>query len=162
MQTETCSTKVEIFNNFDEMNLDELLLRGIYAYGFEKPSYIQQNAIVPLSKGKDVIAQAQSGTGKTATFLIGTIQKILVKLKTQKEQKEQKEQKDQKSKVSAVVIAPTRELAQQIFTVCNQLTRYTPITSHCAIGGINIYEDIRSINKGVDIIIGTPGRILHL
>jgi len=58
----------EIVDNFDRMNLREDLLRGIYAYGFEKPSAIQQRAILPLTKGKDIIAQAQSGTGKTATL----------------------------------------------------------------------------------------------
>jgi len=58
----------EIVDNFDNMALQENLLRGIYAYGFEKPSSIQQRAIVPLTKGRDVLAQAQSGTGKTATF----------------------------------------------------------------------------------------------
>lgn len=62
-------------STFDEMNLKEDLLRGIYAYGFEKPSTIQQRAILPIVKGHDTIAQAQSGTGKTATFSIGTLQR---------------------------------------------------------------------------------------
>merc|ERR1711868_184917 len=66
----------EICENFDDMNLKEELLRGIYAYGFEKPSAIQQRAIVPCIKGLDVIAQAQSGTGKTATFSIAILEKI--------------------------------------------------------------------------------------
>lgn len=66
----------ESFDNFDNMSLKEDLLRGIYAYGFEKPSAIQQRAIVPLAKGHDLIAQAQSGTGKTATFTIGILQQI--------------------------------------------------------------------------------------
>jgi len=67
----------EIVDSFDGMNLNENLLRGIYAYGFEKPSLIQQRAIVPLSKRYDIIAQAQSGTGKTATFTIGILQQIV-------------------------------------------------------------------------------------
>merc|ERR1711933_529557 len=66
----------EVCENFDDMNLKEELLRGIYAYGFEKPSAIQQRAIVPCIKGLDVIAQAQSGTGKTATFSIAILEKI--------------------------------------------------------------------------------------
>merc|ERR1712107_584359 len=66
----------EVCENFDDMNLKEELLRGIYAYGFEKPSAIQQRAIVPCIKGMDVIAQAQSGTGKTATFSIAILEKI--------------------------------------------------------------------------------------
>ena len=70
----------EVTESFDDMNLKEELLRGIYAYGFEKPSAIQQRAIVPCVKGHDVIAQAQSGTGKTATFSISILQQIDTKL----------------------------------------------------------------------------------
>lgn len=66
----------EVVDSFDDMNLKEELLRGIYAYGFEKPSAIQQRAILPCIKGHDVIAQAQSGTGKTATFSIAILQQI--------------------------------------------------------------------------------------
>ena len=89
--------------NWDELELDTKLLRGIFAYGFEKPSPIQQKAIKPIIEGRDVIAQAQSGTGKTATFAIGTLQKIDPKIK----------------EVQALVLAPTRELAQQISQVIN-------------------------------------------
>merc|ERR1711902_342762 len=88
----------EICENFDDMNLKEELLRGIYAYGFEKPSAIQQRAIVPCVKGYDVIAQAQSGTGKTATFSISILQQIDTSI----------------NQCQALVLAPTRELAQQI------------------------------------------------
>ena len=85
------------------MNLKEELLRGIYAYGFEKPSAIQQRAIVPCIKGLDVIAQAQSGTGKTATFSIAILEKIDTGLR----------------ECQALILAPTRELAQQIQKVNN-------------------------------------------
>merc|ERR1712230_252609 len=87
---EACAT-------FDEMNLKEDLLRGIYAYGFEKPSTIQQRGIVPLVKGFDTIAQAQSGTGKTATFTIGVLERVDLGLK----------------QCQALILAPTRELANQ-------------------------------------------------
>ncbi|KAG0321083.1 Eukaryotic initiation factor 4A-III, partial [Podila horticola] len=88
----------EVVDNFDNMNLNSDLLRGVYAYGFERPSTIQQRAILPVIKGHDVIAQAQSGTGKTATFSISVLQKIdLATLKCQ-----------------ALILAPTRELALQI------------------------------------------------
>lgn len=87
----------EIVDNFDDMNLKETLLRGIYAYGFEKPSAIQQRAIMPCIKGFDVIAQAQSGTGKTATFAISILQQLELDMKESQ----------------ALVLAPTRELAQQ-------------------------------------------------
>lgn len=80
------------------MNLKEELLRGIYAYGFEKPSAIQQRAIMPCIEGRDVIAQAQSGTGKTATFSISILQQIDTSIR----------------ECQALILAPTRELAQQI------------------------------------------------
>lgn len=88
----------EVIDNFDDMNLKEELLRGIYAYGFEKPSAIQQRAIMPCAKGHDVIAQAQSGTGKTATFSISILQQIDTSIR----------------ECQALILAPTRELAQQV------------------------------------------------
>lgn len=93
----------EVVDNFDNMNLLEDLLRGIYAYGFEKPSAIQQRAIMPLVKGVDIIAQAQSGTGKTATFTVGILQRLDFSI----------------PECQALILAPTRELAQQIQKVCN-------------------------------------------
>jgi translation initiation factor 4A len=83
------------------MGLREELLRGIYSYGFEKPSAIQQRAIVPVIKGKDVIAQAQSGTGKTGTFAISILQRLNI----------------EENECQALILAPTRELAQQIAKV---------------------------------------------
>ena len=66
----------EIIDSFDDLNLKSDLLRGIYGYGFEKPSFMQQKAILPIIKGKDIVAQAQSGTGKTGAFVIGSLQLI--------------------------------------------------------------------------------------
>ena len=87
--------------SFDDMALKETLLRGIYAYGFEKPSAIQQRGIKPVVEGRDTIAQAQSGTGKTATFVISALQIIDENLR----------------ECQVLVLAPTRELAQQIHKV---------------------------------------------
>lgn len=95
-------TPVQVATSFDDMNLDEALLRGIYAYGFEKPSAIQQRAIMPCIRGHDAIAQAQSGTGKTATFSISILQRIDVK----------------SNETQALILAPTRELAQQVGLIC--------------------------------------------
>ena len=91
----------ETVETFDELNLKKDLLRGIYGYGFEKPSHIQQKAILPIIRGRDTIAQAQSGTGKTATFAISSLQLVDVEL----------------HEVQALILAPTRELAQQISVV---------------------------------------------
>ena len=69
-------TPLQIFNSWDELDIDSDLLRGIYAYGFEKPSPIQAKAICPIKEGKDVIAQAQSGTGKTGAFTVGALSRV--------------------------------------------------------------------------------------
>lgn len=136
----------EIIDNFDDMNLREELLRGIYAYGFEKPSAIQQRAIIPCIKGMDVIAQAQSGTGKTATFSIAILQQIDTSLK----------------ECQALILAPTRELAQQIQKVVIALGDYMSAQCHACIGGTNVREDIRKLEKGVHVVVGTPGRVFDM
>jgi len=136
----------EIVDNFDNMNLKEDLLRGIYSYGFEKPSAIQQRAIIPLCKGRDIIAQAQSGTGKTATFTIGILQQIDI------------ENRD----CQALILAPTRELAQQIQKVVAALGDYLRIKCHSCIGGTRVRDDINELQKGVHIVVGTPGRVYDM
>uniref|UniRef100_T1JDI0 RNA helicase n=1 Tax=Strigamia maritima TaxID=126957 RepID=T1JDI0_STRMM len=136
----------EIIDNFDDMNLKEPLLRGIYAYGFEKPSAIQQRAIIPCIKGHDVIAQAQSGTGKTATFSISILQQIDNALR----------------ECQALILAPTRELAQQIQKVVIALGDYMNAQCHACIGGTNVREDMRKLEMGVHVVVGTPGRVYDM
>merc|ERR1711971_36520 len=98
-----------VFESFDDYDLNESLLRGIYSYGFEKPSAIQQRGIKPILDGQDTIGQAQSGTGKTATFVIGCLQRIDCGLKA----------------CQALILAPTRELASQIQRVAMTLGDYS-------------------------------------
>ncbi|KAK6047328.1 eukaryotic initiation factor 4A-III [Cooperia oncophora] len=133
----------QVVASFDEMNLKQNLLRGIYAFGFEKPSAIQQRAIVPCTTGRDVIAQAQSGTGKTATFSISILQRI----------------DENEPSVQALVMAPTRELAQQIQKVMCALGDYMNIKVHACIGGTSIRDDQRKLESGVHVVVGTPGRV---
>jgi len=133
----------EIADNFDEMNLREDLLRGIYAYGFEKPSAIQQRAIIPCIRGRDVIAQAQSGTGKTATFSIAILQQLDLSIKD----------------CQALILAPTRELAQQIQKVVLALGDFMAASCHACIGGTNVKEDMKKLEMGSQIVVGTPGRV---
>lgn len=133
----------EVVASFDDMNLKDLLLRGIYGLGFEKPSAIQQRAIVPCCTGRDVIAQAQSGTGKTATFSVSILQRIDETL----------------PHVQALVMAPTRELAMQIQKVMCALGEYMNVQVHACIGGTSIREDQRQLEKGVHVVVGTPGRV---
>lgn len=136
----------EVVDNFDDMNLKEELLRGIYAYGFEKPSAIQQRAIIPCVKGLDVIAQAQSGTGKTATFSISILQQIDTSVK----------------ECQALILAPTRELAQQIQKVVIALGDFMNAQCHACIGGTNVREDMRKLETGVHVVVGTPGRVFDM
>lgn len=133
----------ESIENFDDLSIKPDLLRGIYGYGFEKPSIIQQKGILPLLKGKDTIAQAQSGTGKTATFSIGVLELI----------------DPQSNNCQALILAPTRELAQQIQRVVMCLGEYLKIKVYSCTGGTNIAEDRRRLKEGVHIVVGTPGRV---
>jgi translation initiation factor 4A len=125
------------------MELESKLLRGIYAYGFERPSAIQARAIKPVIKGHDVIAQAQSGTGKTATFSISVLQKLDVSLK----------------QTQALILAPTRELAQQIQKVLIAIGDFMEIECHACIGGTNVRDDMKALSNGPHVIVGTPGRV---
>lgn len=137
----------EVVDHFDDMNLHELLLRGIYAYGFEKPSAIQQRAILPCIKGYDVIAQAQSGTGKTATFAISILQQLDLNLKA----------------TQALVLAPTRELALQIQKVVVALGDYLGASCCACIGGTNVRTDAQRLQVEVPhIVVGTPGRVYDM
>jgi len=140
------SGEVYVSQSFEKMGLKEDLLRGIYHYGFTVPSAIQQRAIVPITKRRDVIAQAQSGTGKTATFSIGVLQNI----------------DTQSNEPQALVLSPTRELAQQIQKVLYALGNYMSIEVHCCIGGKSVGEDIRRLDSGVQVVSGTPGRVFDM
>lgn len=157
----------EVCENFDDMDLREELLRGIYAYGFEKPSAIQQRAIVPCVKGHDVIAQAQSGTGKTATFSISILQQIDTKLPQCQVSWLEIYLKDSIVKIvfftrfiiylylfQALILAPTRELAQQIQKVVMALGDYMGAQCHACIGGTSVREDMRKLDAGQHIVVG--------
>lgn len=136
----------QVVVSFDDMNLRDDLLRGIYAYGFEKPSAIQQRGIMPILAGYDTIAQAQSGTGKTATFSISVLQSIDLHV----------------GKTQALILAPTRELAQQIQKVVRALGDFLQATSHACIGGTLVRDDIKILRDGVQIVVGTPGRVFDM
>jgi superfamily II DNA/RNA helicase len=131
---------------FDSMNLKPTLLRGIYAYGFEKPSAIQQRAIRPIVCGRDVIAQSQSGTGKTAVFSISSLQLL-----------------DERSNDPQVLIlSPTRELAEQTQRVVSSLGDFMNVKCHACIGGKSLGEDRKVLQQGVQVLSGTPGRVYDL
>lgn len=137
---------VEAFTDFDSMKLRDELLRGIYSYGFEKPSAIQQRAIVPMAHGRDVIAQAQSGTGKTATFAVGILQQIDTNLRD----------------CQGLILVPTRELAIQVNRVVASLGIHMGVRCHACTGGTPIAEDIKILHNGVHVVTGTPGRVFDM
>ncbi|EDK36455.1 eukaryotic initiation factor 4A [Meyerozyma guilliermondii ATCC 6260] len=132
--------------SFDDLNLKPNIVRGIFGYGYESPSAIQQRAILPITEGRDVLAQAQSGTGKTATFTISALQRIDENLKA----------------TQALILAPTRELALQIQNVITHIGLYLNVTVHASIGGTSMKDDIEAFKSGVQIVVGTPGRVFDM
>ncbi|KAF8523682.1 DEAD box RNA helicase RH2a, partial [Hysterangium stoloniferum] len=130
--------------SFDKMGLKRNLLRGVYAYGLEKPSPIQQRAIEPLMRGRDLIMQAQSGMGKTAAFVIAILQKLDISVKA----------------TQALIIVPTRELAQQTQQVVLALGQYMNVKCHACIGGKRLRGDVQKLEAGVHVVVGTIGRLL--
>jgi translation initiation factor 4A len=141
-------TNYESFNSFDELDIDPNILRGIYAYGFEKPSPIQSKAIISIIKGKDIIAQAQSGTGKTAAFSIGALSHINISDRSNQ----------------ALIMAPTHELASQISSVISSLSNLMKgIIIKTIVGGSSIDQDAAEMRENVPhVIVGTPGRIYDM
>lgn len=132
---------------FEDMRLKKKLIQGIYNYGFEKPSVIQQKGIVPIIMKKDIIAQAQSGTGKTATFVIGTLQTL----------------ESDNSSIKILVIVPTRELAHQIQEVYTSIGCYMDAPTQVCTGGSKLSVDVHFLKKKPpQVLIGTPGRLLDL
>ena len=138
--------KLEIFPTFEEMGLREELIKGIHAYGFSRPSSIQQRAIVPLIKSRDVIIQSKSGTGKTCVFSLGALQNIDIMLR----------------EPQVLVLSPTRELAEQTTKVIMALGDFLKVKALRCTGGTNVEEDVRSLNHGIHIVSGTPGRVFDM
>lgn len=134
---------IKIINEFDDYPLKEDLLKGIYSYGFEKPSSIQQKGIPAILSGKDIIAQSQSGTGKTATFCISALQLV----------------EKEKEEIQVIIISNVRELAEQSFKVISSLNNFLNYDIRLLIGGNN--SNGNNISKS-QIIICTPGKLLKM
>jgi len=144
--TVTGAEEYPVFESFDDYDLRENLLRGIYSHGFEKPSAIQQRGIKPILDGRDTIGQAQSGTGKTATFTIGVLERIDYR----------------RHQCQGLILAPTRELAQQIQKVALALGDHLQVKCHACIGGTAVSEDTEKLRDGQHLVVGTPGRVYDL
>jgi len=139
---------IKTINTWDDFELKDDLLRGIYAYGFENPSEIQKKAILPIISGRDTIAQAQSGTGKTGAFSISTLQRIDIN----------------KKELQGLIIAPTHELAKQISTVIGSIgNSMEGLNIKTMIGGTSVQQDIADIHENPPhVIVGCAGRIYDM
>ena len=114
--------------------------------GFDKPSAVQQRAIMPIISARDVIVQSQSGTGKTAVFCLGALQRIELGVRAPQ----------------VLVLSPTRELAEQTQKVALALGDHLNVQIHACLGGKSMQEDIRKLEMGVHMISGTPGRVFDM
>jgi len=133
---------------FSKLNLHPSLLAGIKELGFARPTPIQAEAIPPALEGKDVLACAMTGSGKTVAFLLPILQKLIGK---------------PRGKTRALILTPTRELAAQIVEEMNGVAIHTPVTAAAVIGGVGMGPQEHAFRSGTDVIVATPGRLLdHL
>jgi superfamily II DNA/RNA helicase len=132
-------------NEFETLDLNENLVKGIYLYGFTKPSKIQITGIKSINTGKDCVLQSQSGTGKTATYLLGALNRIDIN----------------ENKCQGIILTPTHELSDQVYDVALKLSKFTDIKIAKCVGGTNINEN-KELLKIAHLIIGTIGRINHM
>lgn len=135
---------------FQSLGLIEALLKAVRLQGYKTPSSIQQKAIPPILEGLDVLASAQTGTGKTAGFTLPMLQ-ILSKILVQ-----------HRRPVRALVLTPTRELADQVFTNVKHYSKFLDLRTAVIFGGVNQNPQIKQLQNGVDILIATPGRLIDL
>ena len=130
---------------FASLQLHPSLLKSIRELGFTRPTPVQADAIPPALEGRDVLACAQTGSGKTAAFLLPILQRLLGK---------------PRGRTRALVVAPTRELAAQILEEFNSLATHTPLTGAAVFGGVGMGPQEHAFRAGVDVIVATPGRLL--
>jgi ATP-dependent RNA helicase RhlE len=139
--------KKGITMNFESFNLHPHIESGVRALGYTEPTPIQIQAIPSILQNKDVMAQAQTGTGKTAAFVLPILQRLMT---------------DPRKRIRALIIAPTRELAEQTHEAIGQLGRYTKLKSVTVYGGVNQNIQISKLRSGVDIVVACPGRLIDL
>src|SRR5437588_2580520 len=129
---------------FRELNIDDDILRAVDEVGYEQPTPIQRQAIPPLLEGRDLVAQSQTGTGKTAAFAIPLLQEV---------------DPDDRA-VQGLVLAPTRELAVQVAETIHKLGKYRHVSDLPIYGGQPIDVQLRALRRGVQVVVGTPGRVM--
>lgn len=131
---------------FEDLYIKQELLRGIFEAGFDKPSPIQEETIPVALTGRDILARAKNGTGKTAAFVVPALERVNPK----------------STKTQVLILVPTRELALQTSQVCKTLGKYLGINVMVTTGGTGLKDDIIRLNDAVHVLVGTPGRILDL
>jgi ATP-dependent RNA helicase RhlE len=131
--------------SFEQFRLHSDLVRGIHDLGFEKPTPIQEQAIPPVMEGRDVMARAMTGSGKTAAFVLPILHRLATK---------------PRGTTRALVLTPTRELAAQIVEHLEALAKHTPLTATAIYGGVGIGPQERALRRGTDVVVATPGRLL--
>ncbi|MFC4634154.1 DEAD/DEAH box helicase [Dokdonia ponticola] len=136
--------------SFQSLGLSDALLKAVSKKGYTTPSPIQEKAIPPILEGKDVLASAQTGTGKTAGFTLPMLQ-LLTKTPAQR-----------RRPIRALVLTPTRELAAQVYDNVKEYSAFLDMKSTVIFGGVNQNPQVRTLRQGVDILIATPGRLLDL
>jgi len=135
--------------SFETFNLDPSIMAGVQALGYSQPTPIQSQAIPPILQGHDIIGLAQTGTGKTAAFVLPILQRLLNEPK--------------KKTTRALIISPTRELAEQICTVFNELGKNTGLKNIAIYGGVGMDQQVQRLRRGIEIVVACPGRLLdHL
>lgn len=145
-QVDDIQANVLAIPTFEAMGLKEDLLKGMYSFGYKQPTAIQKRFIVPFLNGRDVIAQASSGTGKTSAFCVCLLQAC----------------NPQTRETQALILSPTRELAVQTQDLCNSIGHHMGLTAYACIGGRSADEDVRRLDSGVHIVSGTPGRVFEM
>ena len=136
---------------FSDMGLNSRIMRGLDEMKFLNPTPIQESAIPLLLQGEDIIGQAKTGTGKTGAFGIFILEKLLA---------DKERSFGTRRTPKALILAPTRELALQVGTEIGKMGKYTDVHTLAVYGGQEIEKQLRQLDKGVDIVAGTPGRVL--
>lgn len=145
-----CSFRLTQYMSFKSLGLNEALLKAISKKGYTTPSPIQQKAIPKILEGRDVLASAQTGTGKTAGFTLPMLDIML------------QNKPLHKRPIRALILTPTRELAAQVMDDVRAYSAFTDIKSMVIFGGVNANPQIRTLKQGVDVLVATPGRLLDL
>jgi len=135
---------------FESLGLSNALVKAVEKKGYTEPSPIQEKAIPLILEGKDVLASAQTGTGKTAGFTLPMLHKLVA------------ENKWKRRPIRALILTPTRELAAQVYDNVREYSEYLDIKSMVIFGGVNQKPQIRALRSGVDVLVATPGRLLDL